>query len=95
MPEAGLHVEIDSVGNIFGSTNGNGEKPILLLGSHLDTVVNAGKYDGILGVVLALELVSEMNFSDLPFDVTVIGFSDEEAQDSKRNASAANPFAGN
>jgi len=78
MLEAGLHVEIDSVGNIFGSTNGNGEKPILLLGSHLDTVVNAGKYDGILGVVLALELVSEMNFSDLPFDVTVIGFSDEE-----------------
>jgi len=78
MQEAGLHVEVDSIGNIFGSTNINGKKPILLLGSHLDTVVNAGKYDGILGVILALELVSGIDFSNLPFDITVIGFSDEE-----------------
>jgi len=52
--------------------------PRLLIGSHLDTVPNAGAYDGILGVVLALALLSAMRDRKLPFAIEVVGFSEEE-----------------
>jgi len=51
---------------------------VLLLGSHLDTVPNAGKYDGILGVMLGLALVERLGQTPLAFDIDVIGFSEEE-----------------
>ena len=50
----------------------------MLIGSHLDTVPNAGAYDGILGVVLAVELVESLARRKLPFEIEVIGFSEEE-----------------
>ena len=54
------------------------KKRVLLFGSHLDTVPNAGKYDGILGVMLGLAVVERLGQTPLPFDIDVIGFSEEE-----------------
>lgn len=81
MREAGMTVRVDAIGNLIGRYDGG--KPgakILLLGSHLDTVRNAGKYDGPLGVVLAIACVEELhqNGIRLPFAIEVVGFSDEE-----------------
>jgi allantoate deiminase len=52
--------------------------PRLLIGSHLDTVPNAGAYDGVLGVVLGIALLSALKGRKLPFAIEVIGFSEEE-----------------
>ncbi len=63
-----------------GAARGTSAHKILLIGSHLDTVANAGRYDGILGVILGLavtELAAEMGV-DLPFSIDVIAFSEEE-----------------
>jgi allantoate deiminase len=70
MREAGLDVREDPVRNLIGR---RGEGPMLMLGSHLDTVVDAGRYDGPLGVLVALEAIGRV-----PRPVEVVGFSDEE-----------------
>jgi allantoate deiminase len=75
----GIAPTVDAVGNIRGYYPGlNENSPRLLIGSHLDTVPNAGKYDGILGVVLAIALLEELDGARLPFGIEVIGFSEEE-----------------
>ncbi len=81
MREAGLQVRVDAAFNLLGrwESKRRGAKT-LLLGSHLDTVRNAGKYDGPLGVltaIAALQLLRERGV-ELPFHVEVAGFSDEE-----------------
>jgi allantoate deiminase len=81
MRKAGLSVRQDSVGNLVGrsSAKGRGAKT-LLLGSHLDTVRDAGRFDGPLGVLLpiaAIELIRSRGGA-LPFAVEVLGFSEEE-----------------
>ncbi len=80
MSDAGMTVRVDAVGNIIGRRQADvsGERKILLLGSHLDTVPNAGKYDGIVGVLIALAVVDQLRADRLPFDIDVIGFSEEE-----------------
>lgn len=75
MRQAGLKVSVDAVGNLRGRTIGL-ESRRLLLGSHLDTVRDAGKYDGALGVLLALEALAARPM--LSFDVELLAFSDEE-----------------
>lgn len=81
MEAAGLRVSVDRVGNLRGyypSADESASTPRLILASHLDTVPNAGKYDGILGVVLGLSLVEALQGRRLKFGIEVIGFSDEE-----------------
>ena len=80
MRAAGMQVRIDAIGNIRGVLGfGTPEGPRIVLGSHLDTVANAGAFDGILGVVLAISLVEEIaHEGPLPFSIEVIGFSEEE-----------------
>jgi allantoate deiminase len=81
MREAGMSARLDAVGNVAGRYEGERHGlPCLMLGSHLDTVRNAGKYDGMLGVVSAIECVRALNSSGkrLPFAVEVVGFADEE-----------------
>jgi allantoate deiminase len=56
----------------------NPEAPRLMIGSHLDTVPNAGAYDGVLGVVLPIALLGALNGRKLPFAIEVVGFSEEE-----------------
>lgn len=77
MKEAGLTVRVDEVGNVVGRL-GDASKPTLLIGSHLDTVSYAGRYDGILGVLLGIELVDALASQPLPFALEVIGFAEEE-----------------
>ena len=81
MREAGLKVREDSAFNLLGRWNSaqRGAKT-LLLGSHLDTVRDAGKYDGPLGIltaIAAVQLLRERGVK-LPFHLEVVGFSDEE-----------------
>jgi allantoate deiminase len=79
MEAAGMTVQIDAIGNIRGLWPGpSPESPRLLIGSHLDTVPNAGAFDGILGVVLGVAAVEELRGQHLPFAIEVIGFSEEE-----------------
>ncbi len=75
----GAEVRIDAAGNLRGLYPGaESNAPRLLLGSHLDTVPNAGAYDGVLGVVLAVALLEDLDGRRLPFGIEVVGFSEEE-----------------
>jgi allantoate deiminase len=79
MVAAGMTVYVDAIGNLRGLWAAATEKsPRLFIGSHLDTVPNAGAFDGILGVVLGITIVEELQGRRLPFSIEVIGFSEEE-----------------
>jgi allantoate deiminase len=79
MEAAGMAVHVDAIGNIRGLFQSHiPHAPRLVIGSHLDTVPNAGAFDGILGVVLGISLVEELHGRQLPFSIEVIGFSEEE-----------------
>lgn len=83
MREAGMATHVDAAGNLVGRAEGRADGlPALILGSHLDSVPNAGKYDGILGVVTAISVVRRLVethvMETLPFAVEVLGFGDEE-----------------
>ncbi|RFA08676.1 allantoate amidohydrolase [Subtercola boreus] len=81
MIEAGMRTWQDAAGNQCGRLEGRTPGlPALLLGSHLDTVPSAGRYDGILGVLIAIAAVDRIHASgiDLPFALEVVAFGDEE-----------------
>ena len=81
MRDAGMVVTRDNIGNLRGRYEGAAPGgPTLLLGSHLDTVRDAGKYDGPLGVVVAIAAVQRLHDIKrrLPFAIQVIAFADEE-----------------
>jgi allantoate deiminase len=79
MEAAGAKVSIDAAGNLLGFyPAAQTAAPRLLLGSHLDTVPDAGAYDGVLGVVLAVSLLETLEDRKLPFAIEIIGFSEEE-----------------
>ena len=79
MKTLGMTVPIDAVGNLRGFYPATSPgAPRILIGSHLDTVPNAGAFDGILGVVLAVALVKSLEGMKLPFGIEAVGFSEEE-----------------
>ncbi|RXK55604.1 allantoate amidohydrolase [Oleiharenicola lentus] len=83
MKDAGLKVRVDTVGNLIGRLEPQSRNPrpkTLLLGSHLDTVRDAGRFDGPLGVLLPIVALAELKRRavQLPFAVEVLGFSEEE-----------------
>ncbi|KLP55255.1 allantoate amidohydrolase [Enterobacter genomosp. O] len=81
MRQAGMTVWQDSVGNICGRYEGQQEgAKAVLLGSHLDTVRNAGRYDGMLGVLAAIEVVDSLHQQGLHLAqaIEIVGFGDEE-----------------
>ena len=91
MRDAGMPVRRDYIGNLLGrysslasepagACEARRARPVLLLGSHLDTVRDAGIYDGPLGVLVAIAVVEKLNESGerLPFDIEVVAFADEE-----------------
>jgi len=84
MRAAGLKVRMDAAGTVHGllpaSREGPSSSKRLLVGSHIDTVVDAGRYDGTLGVVAAILAVEELRRRQaaLPFALEVLAFGDEE-----------------
>jgi len=81
MREAGMAARVDAAGNAVGRYEADRPaQPCLMLGSHLDTVRDAGKYDGMLGVITAIECVRSLNARGkrFPFAVEIVGFGDEE-----------------
>jgi allantoate deiminase len=75
----GAMSRVDAAGNLrMVYPAAQPDAPRLLIGSHLDTVPNAGAYDGVLGVVLPIALLGALNGRKLPFAIEVIGFSEEE-----------------
>jgi allantoate deiminase len=80
MKAAGLQASIDNIGNVRGRRScNNANAGTFVIASHIDTVNNAGKFDGPLGVIMGLDIVEHLNRStDLPFNIELIAFSDEE-----------------
>jgi allantoate deiminase len=81
MVEAGMSAKLDAIGNVCGRYEGERPGlPCLMLGSHYDTVRDAGKWDGPLGVITAISCVADLHKRGrrLPFAVEVIAFADEE-----------------
>ena len=78
MESAGMTVRRDAIGNLIGRV---GDGRTLLIGSHLDTVRDAGRYDGTLGVLIGIacvELVRTELLRNLPYAIEVVAFADEE-----------------
>jgi allantoate deiminase len=106
MLEAGLQTHEDYAGNLVGRQGWNARSterqltgsrlPILLVGSHLDTVRNAGRYDGPLGVVLGIEVADWARNAgrQFPFELAVVGFSDEEGVRFKTGFLGSSAFCG-
>jgi allantoate deiminase len=93
MRETGLDVFDDSLGNVRGRT---GEGPRLLIGSHIESVIDAGKYDGPLGVVagiLAYDTLLRANAKPA-FGIELIAFGDEEASRFPTTLSTSAALAG-
>ena len=81
MREAGMRAHLDAIGNVCGRYEGERPGlPCLMLGSHYDTVRDAGKWDGPLGLITAISCVGDLHKRGkrLPFAVEVTGFADEE-----------------
>ena len=81
MKDAGMAAHLDAIGNVCGRYEGDRPGlPCLMLGSHYDTVRDAGKWDGPLGVITAIACVADLNRRGvrLPFAIEIVGFADEE-----------------
>src|ERR1700691_3758067 len=81
MRDAGMQAHLDAIGNVCGRYEGERPGlPCLMLGSHYDTVRDAGKWDGPLGVITAIACVADLHKRGrrLPFAIEVTGFADEE-----------------
>src|SRR6201992_1849965 len=81
MRDAGMQTHLDAIGNVCGRYEGERPGlPCLMLGSHYDTVRDAGKWDGPLGLLTAISCVGDLHKRGLrlPFAIEVTGFADEE-----------------
>src|ERR1700754_3070865 len=81
MRSAGMRAHLDAIGTVCGRYEGGQPGlPCLMLGSHYDTVRDAGKWDGPLGVITAISCVADLNKRGhrLPFAIEVVAFADEE-----------------
>jgi allantoate deiminase len=79
MTDAGLQTRVDAIGNVIGRLEAGAGSRTLLVGSHLDTVRDAGRYDGPLGVLAGIALAERVGGSGpLPFALEVVAFADEE-----------------
>jgi allantoate deiminase len=81
MREAGMRVEWDAFGNVIGRYDGaTPDAPVLMTGSHMDSVRNAGKYDGVFGILSPIACVADLHARGrrLPVAVEIVAFGDEE-----------------
>ena len=92
-----MQARIDAIGNVVGRYEGDKPGlPCLMLGSHLDTVRDAGKYDGRLGIFVAMACVQQLQRDGrrLPFGFEVVGFAEEEGQRYKATFLGSGALAG-
>lgn len=97
MRAAGLAVSMDALGTLTGRYEGTGPgAPALVIGSHIDTVRDAGRYDGVLGVLAGLVAVEELaqRSERLPFAVEIVAFGDEEGVRFPTTLLGSRAFAG-
>ena len=97
MLAAGLDAEIDAIGNVVGHWRcGVAGAKTLITGSHYDTVINGGKYDGRLGILLPIACVTELRQRPLtlPYDLQIVAFADEEGVRYKSTFLGSSAFAG-
>ena len=95
MRAAGLSARIDAAGTVVGRVEGREPGlPALVLGSHIDSVVDAGRYDGPLGVAAALVVAEELRGEALPFALEVVAFGDEENVRFPTSLSTSKAWAG-
>src|SRR5699024_6192872 len=77
-----LHVRVDDLGNIYGRREGKqNDLPIVMVGSHLDTQPNGGRFDGVLGVLAGLEVIRVLNENNIETERTIelVNFTNEES----------------
>jgi allantoate deiminase len=97
MQDAGLDSHIDPLGSVVGRVEGaNPDAPALLIGSHIDTVVDAGRYDGTLGVVLGIVAVEALRRQGIvpSCPIEVVAFGDEENARFPTNLSTSYALSG-
>jgi allantoate deiminase len=98
MREAGCdHVHVDALGSVIGRYEGKGAGlPALLIGSHIDTVVDGGAYDGALGVIAGIGVVEALHEAGerLDFAVEILAFGDEENVRFTSNLTSSRALAG-
>jgi allantoate deiminase len=97
MRQAGLRAEIDAAGSVVGRIEGsNPNAPAILVGSHIDSVVDAGRFDGNLGVVLGIVALEALRASGhaIACPIEVVAFGDEENVRFPTNLSTSNALAG-
>ena len=96
MESLGLTVQIDQVGNIFGLRPGQEELPPVVLGSHIDSVTVAGRYDGAYGVMAALEVIQTLNDHHIKtrHPVAVTAFTNEEGVRYNRGMLGSSVYVG-
>ena len=97
MEAAGMRAHIDAAGTVVGRYEGiEPGAPALLVGSHIDTVVDAGSYDGMLGVLAGIVAVEELarRGERMPFAIEVLAFGDEENVRFPTNLSTSQAIAG-
>jgi allantoate deiminase len=93
MTAAGLTVSEDALGTVRGRRDGTGKKR-LLIGSHIDTVINAGMYDGPFGVIAGILAAEHFRETRLPFGIDVLAFGDEEGSRFPATLSSSSACAG-
>lgn len=99
MEEAGLTTRVDTVGNLIGRYEADGattSPKILLINGHYDSVVDAGKYDGTLGILTGIAAVQQLHESGarLPFAIEVVAIADEEGNRFHTSFLGSSPLAG-
>ena len=78
MKQAGMETHLDAAGTLVGRKQGPVGAPILLMGSHQDSIRRGGKYDGMLGIALPILVLEQLKNEELPYSIEVLAFADEE-----------------
>ncbi|SMO74806.1 Zn-dependent hydrolase [Halorubrum cibi] len=95
--EAGLEVRVDEMGNLFGRREGrNDDLPPVMVGSHVDSQYNGGRYDGVIGVLGGLEIVETLNDAGIETErpIEVVSWTNEEGVRFQPDMLGSGVFAG-
>lgn len=97
MIDEGLEVRVDDIGNMYGRREGKEDKSPVLIGSHLDTQPYGGRFDGVLGVLLSLEIIKTLNDYNIETTrpIEIVNFTNEEGARFEPPMMASGTLSGN